>query len=174
MYVRSKKIKRDSKKDTGFYKPDAEAYTYYQLVEGYRNEGGKVKQRVLAHLGRNDSVEAALENWQRRAEYHGGRAADLHYAAEKIRERPREPLLGERRYETFHRTRYGRGKWLLPKAGTEVPERPPFARGVAPKGWTYVVAETPEAVELQAAEHDAKAEEYERRIARLRDVVTKE
>jgi hypothetical protein len=33
-------------------------YTYYQLVEGYR-EDGKVKQRVLRHLGRFDSIEAA-------------------------------------------------------------------------------------------------------------------
>jgi hypothetical protein len=35
-------------------------YTYYQVVEGYR-EDGKVKQRVLVHLGIYKSVDKALE-----------------------------------------------------------------------------------------------------------------
>jgi hypothetical protein len=34
-------------------------YRYYQLVEGYRDEDGKVRQRVLKHLGRFDSIEEA-------------------------------------------------------------------------------------------------------------------
>lgn len=47
MFVRSKKVK-DGK--------------YYQLVESYRPEGSKTpRQRVLIHLGRYDTVEAALE-----------------------------------------------------------------------------------------------------------------
>jgi hypothetical protein len=37
---------------------------YHQLVEGYR-EDGKVKQRVLAHLGRYESVEEALKELPR-------------------------------------------------------------------------------------------------------------
>jgi hypothetical protein len=34
---------------------------YYQVVEGYR-EDGKVKQRVLAHLGRHATIDEALEH----------------------------------------------------------------------------------------------------------------
>jgi hypothetical protein len=34
---------------------------YYQVVEGHR-EDGKVKQRVLAHLGRYPTVREALEH----------------------------------------------------------------------------------------------------------------
>ncbi len=33
-------------------------YSYYQLVEGRRVDG-KVRQRVVAHLGKHDSIEAA-------------------------------------------------------------------------------------------------------------------
>jgi hypothetical protein len=39
-------------------------YTYYQLVEGYR-EAGKVKQRVLVHLGIYKTVDKALEKLPR-------------------------------------------------------------------------------------------------------------
>src|SRR3982750_3322166 len=38
--------------------------TYYQLVENYRPEGSNTpRQRVLLHLGRFDTVEAALKGW---------------------------------------------------------------------------------------------------------------
>ncbi len=37
---------------------------YYQLVESYR-ENDKVRQRVLAHLGRSPTVEAAIEDLER-------------------------------------------------------------------------------------------------------------
>ncbi len=37
---------------------------YYQLVEG-RREGGKVRQKVLAHLGDCPSAKAALKRWPR-------------------------------------------------------------------------------------------------------------
>jgi hypothetical protein len=38
--------------------------TYYQLVENYRPEGSNTpRQRVLLHLGRYDTVEAALKGW---------------------------------------------------------------------------------------------------------------
>ena len=40
---------------------------YYQLVQGYREEG-KVKQRVLAYLGRYPTVDAALEDLPRSIE----------------------------------------------------------------------------------------------------------
>ncbi len=44
-YVRKKKVKGEE---------------YYQLVEG-RRENGKVKQRVLCHLGQYPTVDVALE-----------------------------------------------------------------------------------------------------------------
>jgi hypothetical protein len=50
-FVRAKKVPGSGGK----------VYTYYQLVEGYRTEDGKVRQRVLKHLGRFDSIEDARE-----------------------------------------------------------------------------------------------------------------
>ncbi len=47
-YVRAKKIPGE----------DGKVYIYYQLVEGER-VAGKVRQRVIAHLGKHDSIEAA-------------------------------------------------------------------------------------------------------------------
>jgi hypothetical protein len=50
-YVRQKVIRRGERE-----------YRYYQLVEGYRDpDTGKVRQRVLKHLGRFDSIEEARE-----------------------------------------------------------------------------------------------------------------
>ena len=48
-YVRKKKVK------------DGE---YYQLVESRRVDG-KPRQKVLLHLGRHPTVDAALKNWPR-------------------------------------------------------------------------------------------------------------
>jgi hypothetical protein len=54
---------------------------YYQLVENYRpEESNTPRQRVLLHLGRYDTVEAALKGWPR--EIRG-----LRRDAAKIRER---------------------------------------------------------------------------------------
>ena len=39
-------------------------YEYYQLVESYLVDG-KPRQRVLLHLGRYSTVEAALEGWSK-------------------------------------------------------------------------------------------------------------
>ena len=39
---------------------------YYQLVENER-VNGKHRQRVLMHLGRHRSVEAAIEEWTKHA-----------------------------------------------------------------------------------------------------------
>lgn len=47
-YVREKKIPGKNGK----------VYTYYQLVEG-RRVNGKVRQKVIAHLGKHDSIESA-------------------------------------------------------------------------------------------------------------------
>jgi hypothetical protein len=42
-------------------------YQYYQLVEN-RWRGGKPRQRVLLHLGRYSTVEAALDGWPKEIE----------------------------------------------------------------------------------------------------------
>jgi hypothetical protein len=48
-YVRQKVVRKDGRE-----------YRYYQLVEAYREpDTGKVRQRVLKHLGKFDSVEDA-------------------------------------------------------------------------------------------------------------------
>ena len=39
---------------------NGKTYRYYQLVEGKRVDG-KVRQRVIAHLGKHDSIEAARD-----------------------------------------------------------------------------------------------------------------
>ena len=56
---------------------------YRQLVENYRDESGKHKQRVLAHLGRYETVEEA-------AEYFEGFAATSCKSAEEHRAKAQE------------------------------------------------------------------------------------
>jgi hypothetical protein len=51
-YVRRKKVKR---------------YEYYQLVENHRVDG-KPRQRVIVHLGKEPTVDDALENWPKEIE----------------------------------------------------------------------------------------------------------
>jgi Domain of unknown function (DUF4277)/Transposase DDE domain len=46
MFVKETKVKRGER-----------VYTYVQLVEGYRDEGGKVRHRVVANLGRKDELK---------------------------------------------------------------------------------------------------------------------
>ncbi|WP_249019540.1 DUF4277 domain-containing protein [Conexibacter sp. S30A1] len=46
MFVKETKVKRG-----------ARAYSYLQLVEGYRDESGKVRHRVVANLGRKDVLK---------------------------------------------------------------------------------------------------------------------
>lgn len=42
--------------------------TYYQLVESYRPKGSKTPyQRVLRYLGKNATIEEALDDYQRKA-----------------------------------------------------------------------------------------------------------
>jgi hypothetical protein len=54
-YVRKKRVKA---------KKHVKVYEYYQLVESYR-ENGKVRQRMLVHLGEYPTVEAAIEGVSR-------------------------------------------------------------------------------------------------------------
>ena len=37
----------------------ARAYTYLQMVEGYRDEGGRVRHRVVANLGRMEALKSS-------------------------------------------------------------------------------------------------------------------
>src|SRR6266496_2147958 len=46
MFVKETKVKRSGRE-----------YSYLQLVEGYRDENGKVRQRVVASLGRKDALK---------------------------------------------------------------------------------------------------------------------
>src|SRR5688572_30899641 len=67
-FVREKKVK---------------GQTYFQLVDSKR-VNGKPRQRVIMHLGKEPTVDAALENWpkeikylRRRAKKHGDHYEDL-------------------------------------------------------------------------------------------------
>ena len=46
MFVKETKVKRSGRE-----------YSYLQLVEGYRDEKGKVRHRVVANLGRKDALK---------------------------------------------------------------------------------------------------------------------
>lgn len=48
MFVKETKVKRGER-----------AYTYVQLVEGYRDERGRVRHRVVANLGRKEELKAS-------------------------------------------------------------------------------------------------------------------
>ena len=48
MFVKETKVKRGKR-----------AYTYVQVVEGYRDENGKVRHRVVANLGRKEELKAS-------------------------------------------------------------------------------------------------------------------
>jgi hypothetical protein len=166
-YVRAKKIKRRSKRRTWRYRDAPEEYVYYQLVEGYRDESGKVKQRVLAHLGRDADPHRAIERWERCAENRRNHAADLRYAAMQMRERAH----GDWRRGFNRGSR--RGKWYVPRAGTDVPDIPPQPPGFAAPGWFYFEGETPEDAEQQAQEALAEAETYQRRANHTRAALIK-
>jgi hypothetical protein len=149
-YVRTKRVPG----------PAGKTYTYYQLVEGYRDKG-KVRQRVLCHLGRHPTPEEALTHWDRRANYERQHGRDELRAAQVIRDDAIRPL----RYN--HQTR--KWLWLLPREGTELPEdgRPPATGAFAPRGWRYHRGGAEEA-EREAAEHFGQAERWEKRAAGLR------
>lgn len=48
MFVKETKVRRGER-----------SYTYVQLVEGYRDEQGRVRQRVVANLGRKEALKAS-------------------------------------------------------------------------------------------------------------------
>ncbi len=117
---------------------------YYQLVEGYR-DNGKVRQRVLAHLGRHETPEAALSYWQGCAEEWRQEARDLLGGARLIRERAVRPV------------RKGRTIWYrLPSEGA--------------RGWFNHPGDAGDA-ERGAQELFARAGRLDERAARLRSVL---
>jgi hypothetical protein len=138
VYVRRKSVPRGDKQ-----------HTYYQIVEGYR-EGGKVRQRVLAHLGTNPTPEAAIEAWEREAaqwRYYGERSQRI---AESIRSG--EAKRDNRRY-------FGRRAWLIPCSV--------FA---GENGHPYSFVGTAEDADRHAARDLARAEEYEERVRKVREL----
>ncbi len=148
-YVRKKKIRGENGK----------TYTYHQLVRGYR-EDGKVKQEVVAHLGRHETPEAALAYWEERAEWSRQQARDHMRGAQLIRDR----AVGG------SRNAGGSFYWCLPREGTPLPDKPVVFRGLAPRGWFYHRG-TAEDAEQDAQEYLAKAERLDERVARLRSVL---
>jgi hypothetical protein len=64
------------------------SYEYYQLVES-RLEDGKPRQRVLLHLGRYPSVEAALEGWPKEIEGLRRFASQQWYKADRLKKEER-------------------------------------------------------------------------------------
>jgi len=173
VYVRKKTVKRGSQKATPYYNDNPESYTYYQLVHGYRDENGKVKQEVLAHLGRYPTVEEAVEGLQSSFDHCTQMAAAHRRAAELIRS---GALQGRR-------LTWGTRGWLVPKPGTKFDpdtDEAPTPGGFAPSGWFYVKAQTTgrgresgvEAAEREAAEYERKASAYGQRLKRLKAVVT--
>lgn len=82
-YVRRKQVKGRS---------------YYQVVESYR-DGGKPRQRVIAHLGPWPSIEEAIDGWRMRAELWAAQAHRLRQkigATEEQRQAYYEQLPGRR------------------------------------------------------------------------------
>jgi hypothetical protein len=148
-YVRKKKIRGENGK----------TYTYHQVVRGYR-EDGKVKQEVVAHLGRHETPEAALAYWQERAEWSRQQARDHMRGAQLIRDRA---VRGRFRPG-------GTRLWCLPREGTPLPDEPVMFHGFAPSGWFYHRGSADDA-EREAQEYLTDAERYEERAERLRAVL---
>ena len=111
-YVREKKVRN---KKTG------KTYGYYQLVEGVW-EGGKVRQKVLAHLGEHPSLEAAMEAAAR--EIREGQRAQMEGRTDKV----------SRIYEDIWE-RWGYRLWDH-RYFSELPTPEEAIRKAYPKGWS--------------------------------------
>jgi hypothetical protein len=119
-------------------------YEYYQLVEG-RRENGKVIQRVIFHLGRHETPEAALAYLQESAEQWRQQARDHLRGAQLIRERAVRPV---RRGRTWW--------WRLPSENA--------------RGW-FNHPGSAEDAEREAQEYLVKAGRLDERAERLRSVL---
>lgn len=127
---------------------------YYQLVEGYRVEG-KVRQRVLLHLGQYATVDEALAGWEWWAKAKRDHARDHLRAAKLIRER--------RAYRSP-----GGKKYLVPRHETPEDARPYSGGMMAPSGFFY--CEGAEYAEQAAEDYQRRAEALEAKIERLRSL----
>lgn len=123
---------------------------YYQLVENYR-EDGKVRQRMLVHLGPYPTVEAAIEAHEQGAEYKRGLAGE--YQA-----RATAALEDYRQYRAYFRERWPDEPDL---GGPDMPRRP-FRYEQSGREWRYWrAADT-------AAQLTGEAEAHERKLSALR------
>jgi hypothetical protein len=126
---------------------------------------------VVAHLGRNPTVEEALEDWaesQRRFAQH---ARNLRRGAEFIRAGVKPARYDGNRYKPVY---------YLPRENQDPNEEPPkqtfgqFLQGWhSDKGFFWHRGSLAE-LEAEAAAEEKKAAEYRERIVRLKEVVTKE
>ncbi len=81
------------------------SHEYYQLVEN-RRERGKVRQRVLAHLGRYESLEDNLEDLERNIAEYRQAARDHRKKVEEERKKIPPSWLDERtKSRTLHEGR---------------------------------------------------------------------
>jgi len=133
---------------------------YHQLVENYR-EGGKVRQRMLVHLGAIPTVEEALRVWPARADFYERRASDLRAGVRMI-ERGEAPGWRRPNWQA------GRVGYLVPD--THTPERTPEVRqlidllGGSPEGMMCL---------MSSREGQKRAKEDERKAAKLREKVVR-
>ena len=149
-YIRKKTIRKAN--------GAGERYTYYQVVRGYR-EDGKVKQEVVAHLGKHDSVEKAIEELEHWAAAYQKHADNYFHAAEYIRQQG--PVA---RF-------YGRPRRLVPRKDTPLDTPPPQDGGLfAPQGWFYAPYTEGETAE-QGWQYQEKAWELEAKADRLRSLL---
>ncbi len=133
---------------------------YRQLVENYR-EDGRVRQRVLVHLGACPNVEDALRIWPDRLKHHERRARDHREGARLIED-------GQARRWRSDYWQAGRVGYLVPN--THAPPHTPRVRelldllSVPPEGYMCL---------LSAQEGEKRAAKDERRAAVLREKLTK-
>jgi hypothetical protein len=140
-------------------KTKVKGHTYYQLVRGYR-EDGKVKIEVLAHLGKNETPEKAIEDWEARAVFWRQESFDHLHAAKYIE---------KHRLSIFVDSRGTRRKRLVPREGVPLDEEPVYGGMFAPHGWFYSSG-TPAEERAESQEYHRQAEEYEARIMKLRSI----
>ncbi len=133
---------------------------YHQLVESYR-EGGRVRQRVLVHLGDIPRVEDALRVWPDLVDHLERRARDYGEGARLI-----EDGIAQR-WRSDH-WQAGRVEYLVPK--THSPPNTPEVRaliavlGGPPEGFMCL---------RSAQEGERRAVEDERRASVLREKLNK-
>ncbi len=102
MFVKETKVKRG-----------ARAYSYLQLVEGYRDENGKVRHRVVANLGRKDALKDSGQ-----LEALAGSFARLDPPMAGTR-RSVGPVVAGRAFSARARGQ-GHGRWALPRSARSV------------------------------------------------------